>query len=172
MNKEFSVYISPLSDETKRIKRNLLITSCICIFIFFNGTLPASFTIFSAKFELGNDVSLGYILLGLICYFYLHFISSAFVESSLWFKEIYVPYLTEKKVFKHASYDPGPDYPLDDQDINLYRLQAEGESRWTVQKRINPFLKLIYLKLFIELVLPVALGGYAIYLVISLLTKP
>ena len=105
MKNTFSIYDSPLSEETKRIKRNLLIASCVCIFISMTNQLPTTFSLWGAQFDTKQQEIVGWLLFSITLYFYLHFIAVAGIEISKWIQPFYEAVITRNRLIKNPEFD-------------------------------------------------------------------
>jgi len=175
MNKEFSIYDSPLSEDTKKIRRNLLIASSLCIFISITNHLPSSFALWGAKLDANQQPIVGWFIFSITAYLYLHFFASAGVEIAKWFQPFYEGIVEKRKLLKHPAFDEtdwmeflGPDDP---HDLENVKKMAKSEAKAFVEKKLRHLYKLIYLKLTMEAVLPVLVGGYALIKLVLLLNN-
>jgi len=160
------MYDSPFSEDTKKIRRNLLIASCICIFIGMTNQLPSTFALWGAKFNAEQQHIVGWFIVSVTAYLFLHFIAVAGVEIAKWVQPFYEGVVEKKKLLQHPAYDEtdwielfGPEDP---HDLDQVEKIAKSEAKQHVQKRLRHLYSLIYLQLFMEAVIPVAVGAFAL----------
>ncbi len=175
MNTDFSIYNSPFSDETKKIRRNSLLASGLSLFIGLSGNLPEKFALLGVTFTTTQQNIFGWFIFSTSLYLFLHFISVGSVEIAKWLHPYYVRSLTKKEVLKHGAFDetdfinlPGPD---NEQDKSKIYAQAEEESEWYTKKRLKYLYNLVYLKLIIEVLVPFAIGAWGLYSLFQLITN-
>ena len=166
MNKKFSIYDSPFSEETKRIKRNVLVASSICIFIGLTNQLPASFTLWGAEFDTKQQIMVGWFLFSVTAYFYIYFVSNAGIEIAKWIQPFYIGVVKRKKLLKHPAFDE-TDWmsflqPYDEHSIEHITALAENEAEIYVKKRLRYLYGLIYLKLITEALVPLLIGAFGL----------
>jgi hypothetical protein len=130
MNKDFSIYDSPFSDETKRIRRNSLLASGLCLFIGLTGELPEKFALFGVTFSSAQQNTLGWFIFSVSLYFFVHFMSVACVEIARWIHPFYAGVLARRKLLKHPAFDI-TDFvnvggPIDKHDIAGSRYFCES----------------------------------------------
>ena len=164
---EFSIYDSPLSEDTKKVRRNLLISSCICIFISMTNELPSSFALWGAKFNLSQQLTVGWLLFSVTTYLFLHFFTAAGVEVARWIQPFYEGVVTKKKLLEHPAFDE-TDWieflrPENSQDKKEIEKATVSEAKIYVSKRLRYLYNLIYLQLTIEILLPIIIGLVGMY---------
>lgn len=170
MNKKFSIYDSPLSDETKKIRRNTLISSSICIFIGMTHQLPCSFALWGAKFTSAQQTTIGWLLFSITLYLFLHLIASAGIEIAKWVQPFYEAIITKRSLLRHPAFDETDWMKLFRGDnIHDIEKEAKSEARLHVQRRLRHLYNLIYLKLIIEIILPLVVGATGLVMLISLI---
>ena len=177
MSESFSIYESPFSDETKVLRRNSLLSSGICLFIGITGELPTKFALLGVSFSATQQDLIGWFILAVSAYFYLHFVSIAAVEVAKWIHPFYTRVMTKKILLKEYSHafdesdfhDIPPE--INEQDKNDMGAHAKTDADWRVSKKLNWLYSLIYLRLTIEILVPVAIGIWAMVKMIVLITS-
>jgi hypothetical protein len=165
MNNAFSIYDSPFSEETKKLRRNLLFASSVCIFIGLTNHLPSSFGLWGAKFDTQQQTVISWLLLSLTLYHFLHFFASASIELAKWIQPFYEGLVAKKRALKHPDYDETDWEELlreDDPDPEGIVAFAKIHAQIHVEKRLRYLYNFIYLKLFIEILLPIAIGIFGL----------
>lgn len=166
MNKQFDIYNGPLSEDTKKIRRNLLIASCVCVFIGISEQLPTSFALWGAKLDSNQQPLIGWFIFTITSYLYLHFISSAGVEIAKWIQPFYESLREKEKLLKHPAFDETDWIELLDSDdphnIEHVQKMATAEARYYVSNKLRHLYRLIYIQLAIEAIAPIIIGGYAL----------
>jgi hypothetical protein len=167
MSEEFSIYDSPFSDETKVLRRNSLILSSICLFIGLTGELPSKLALLGVSFSAPQQDTIGWFLLAVLGYFYLHFFSNAAIEFAKWIhpflKKISAKHIMLTRyshAFDEEDFANIPDQ-INEQDKNDMQADALFEAGWRVTNRLRWFYSMIYIKLTIEIVAPLCLGIWA-----------
>lgn len=177
MAESFSIYESPFSDETKVLRRNCLLSSGLCLFIGITGELPAKFALLGVSFSATQQDLIGWFILAVSAYFYLHFISIAAVEVAKWIHPFYKTVVTKKILLRDYShaFDKSDFFDIPDQvneqDKNDMGAHAESQADWHVTKKLNWLYSLIYLRLTIEIIVPVGVGIWAMVNMIVLITR-
>ncbi len=173
MNKKFSIYDSPFSEETKKIKRNVLVASCVCIFISMTNQLPTSFVLWGADFDVKQQTIVGWLLFSITSYFYIHFLSNAGIEIAKWIQPFYIGIVKRNKLLKHPAYD-ATDWmnilkPYDENSIEYISALAENEAKEYVDKKLKYLFGLIYLKLVTEVLVPLLVGAFGLVSLLMLI---
>ena len=84
MTEKFSLFQNPLSDETIAIRKNLMIASGVSIFIGITGELPSSFSLLGASFSSTQKYTIGWFILLVNLYLFIHFLVLASIEVAKW----------------------------------------------------------------------------------------
>ena len=175
MNKEFSIYDSPFSEETKKIRRNSLLFSGLSLFIGLSGKLPTEFLIFGMSFSNEQQSIIGWFIFALTIYHFLHFLSQGMVELGAWIQPFYVYINTRKVLLRHPAFDetdfmniPGPSSGI---DKDLIYLNVKGEVEWKSKKTLRFLFNWIYLNLFIVIIVPVVIGAWGLLELCQLITS-
>jgi len=174
---KFSVYDSPFSDETKVLRRNSLLLSGICLFIGLTGELPSKLALLGVSFNTSQQSIIGWFLLTVLVYFYLHFISNAAVEVAKWIHP-FLQTISAKKImltsYSHA-FDEEDFANIPDQvnegDKNDMQADALSTADWQVTNKLSFLYRMIYLKLTIEIFVPAFVGIWAMILMLILITS-
>jgi len=175
MNKEFSIYDSPFSDETKKIRRNSLLASGLCLFVGLTGEIPEKLSLLGVSFTSAQKNILGWFMFAVALYLFLHFVSVACIETAKWIHPFYVRVLTKRKLLKHPAFNetdfmniPGP---FNEQDRNEIAAEAKEESEWRAQRKLKYLYNLIYLKLIIEVLVPMIIGVWGLLELVQLIRE-
>ncbi|WP_429012748.1 hypothetical protein [Aeromonas hydrophila] len=175
MDKKFSIYESPLSDETKVLRRNSLLLSGLCLFIAITGELPSQFALLGVSFSANQQGLIGWFILAVAVYFFLHFISMASVEVARWIHPIYRSAVTKKTLLEDYSHAfdeedfvniPGQ---VNEQDKNDMYKNAKEYADVHVTSKLRWLYSLIYLKLTIEILVPVLIGLSSMIMILFML---
>jgi hypothetical protein len=160
MKNTFSIYDSPFSDETKRLRRNVIFASSICIFIGMTRHLPSSFALWGAQFSSAQQTTIGWLLFSITLYLFLHFFASACIEVAKWAQPFYEGVVAKKNILRHPEYDETDWMELfrDDEPADVVE-SAKNQAHIHVTKKLRHLYNFVYLKLFIEVLLPVAIGA-------------
>ena len=177
MSEKFSIYDSPFSDETKVLRRNSLLLSGICLFIGLTGELPSKLALLGVSFTTSQQSIIGWFLVAFLAYFYLHFISNAAVEIAKWVHPFF-KIVSAKKImltrYSHAFDETDfvniPDQ-VNEQDKNDMQADALSAADWEIANKLSWLYRMIYLKLTIEIVVPVALGLWSMVQLLVLITS-
>ena len=162
---------SPLSEETKVLRRNLLIVSGICLFIGVTGQLPEKFALLGVTFDASQKNIVGWFIVTVEAYLYLHFIASAMPEVAEWMEPLIESRIYRKKMESHPLHEDGyiPSQPASMQDYEAYSDEKAGEARYSSEYKLRFLFWFFYLKLAIEVVFPLIIGGCAIYKLYAIL---
>ena len=175
MNKSFSIYESPFSEDTKKTRRNVLIASCVCIFIGMTNQLPSSFSLWGATFDSNQQTIVGWLLFSVTLYLYLHFLAVAGLEVAKWIRPFYEGVVTKNKLQKHAAFDETDWLELFEEDnmdeLEYIKQMAKEEAKFHVQKKLRYLYGLVYLQLTIELLVPVLLGAFGLIKLVILINE-
>lgn len=162
MDTNFSIYKNPLSSETLALRRNALLAASLCFFIGSTNELPKSFALFGINFNPAQQSSLGWFIFCVTLYFFIHFLASALVEVAAWIKPFLEVILTKKILLEHPAFDETSfldiHEPPDDNDLSSVYDAAESQARCLTEKRLRHLHCFIYLKLLLEIVLPIIIG--------------
>lgn len=174
---KFSIYDSPFSDETKVIRRNSLLLSGICLFIGLTGELPSKFALLGVSFTTAQQSFIGWFLFAVLAYFFLHFISNAAVEFAKWVHPFFKVVMAKNimltrysHAFDKSDFENIPEL-VNEQDKNDMQADAFSEADWEITNKLRWLYKMIYLKLTIEIIAPVALGLWAMIQLLILITS-
>ncbi|KJY98980.1 hypothetical protein [Pseudoalteromonas ruthenica] len=177
MSTKFSIYDSPFSDETKVLRRNSLLLSGICLFIGLTGELPSKLALLGVSFDTSQQSTIGWFFLAILVYFYLHFISNAAVEVAKWIHP-FLKTISAKKImltsYSHAfDEEDFVNIPnqVDEGDKNDMQADALSTADWQVKNKLSLLYKMIYLKLTIEILIPICVGLWAMVLMFLLITS-
>ena len=177
MSDKFSIYDSPFSDETKVLRRNSLLLSGICLFIGLTGELPSKLALLGVSFTTSQQGIIGWFLVAVLAYFFLHFISNAAIEIAKWIHPFF-KIVSAKKImltryshaFDETDFANIPDQ-VNEQDKNDMQADALSAADWEITNKLSWLYRMIYIKLTIEIVAPVALGLWAMVQLLVLITS-
>ena len=170
-----SLYTSPLSEETKIIRRNNLFASSVCIFIGMTNELPTSFALWGATFTPEQQTTVGWLLLSVTAYLFIHFLSLASIEVAKWIQPFYEHSVTKKELmhlpnYNHDVTDWVGILGAADKDVDAAVVEEIKEnSRSHVENRLKYFYKFVYLRLFIEVIFPIIISLSGLYLMLPLI---
>ncbi len=175
MNKGQFIYESPLCQETKTIRRNLLLSSSICLFVGLTNQLPEKIALLGISFNTTEQTTIGWFMFSVQIYFFLHFVANAFVEVAKWVEPFYKAVVERRALLSHPAYDES-DFldiypPADEHNLDEVEREADIESTWHVQKRLRFLYSFIYLKLVLEIILPIIVSCYGTFVLLSLITR-
>ncbi|CAK1770883.1 SMODS and SLOG-associating 2TM effector domain-containing protein [Vibrio crassostreae] len=169
MSKKFSIYDTPFSEETKVIRRNSLIASGLSLFIGLTGELPKQFSLLGVSFSSQQQETMSWFIFTVSAYLFLHFLSVGGVEFAKWVH----PFLSSRKQkeilltrYSHAFWDDDFGYiptQVDEADKADMARDALEEAHWKVQSNLRMVYRLIYVRLFLEIIVPLVLGGWGLY---------
>lgn len=166
MTNNFSIFDSPFSDETKKLRINSLLSSGVCLFIGLTGEIPDKFSLLGMSFTSKQQNILGWFLITVTIYLFLHFISMASIEIAKWIKPFYHEALRKKKLLGHPAFDEA-DFrdslgPPDYYNLDYVRNEADLEAKWETEKRLRYLFNFVYLRLIIEIIIPLVIGCWGI----------
>jgi len=165
MKEEFSIYDSPFSEETKKLRRNALLSSGVCLFIGMSGEIPEKLFLLGVGSPEQKEL-IGYFLFSISLYLFIHFISAASVELARWIRPFYVRVIKKRTLLKLPGFDE-TDWikfleDIDDQDLDRVAEKVEHESEIFVDKKLRYLFNQIYLKLIIEIIFPMVIGLFGL----------
>jgi hypothetical protein len=74
----------------------------------------------------------------------------------------YARVLTKRELLKHPAYGvtdwEGFHDPINHHDLNVVSAAAQYEAEWQYSKNLRPLCGMIYLKLFIDMLVPLVVG--------------
>jgi len=163
-----NIYKGPFSDETKKLKRNLLLASIVSSFIGFTKELPRSISLLGISIDSTKQILVGWFIFFITLYFFLHFLAVACPELARWLQPFYQSKYKKEELLKHPAFDI-TDFldipsPVDEYDVSSVVEGAEYDAKYKAMGKLKILYKFVYLKLFIEIILPVlfALFGLTI----------
>jgi len=180
MTDKFSIYNSPLSDEAKKIRRNSVLASELCLFIGITAEIPKKFALLGIGFESPQQQNtLGWFLFSVTVYFLIHFISVAGVEVAKWMHPFYKDVIAKQELRSHSDLDEEDFFnnhaPSKGQRQDKHQIQLRNRINWhsecEAERKLMPLYWLIYLQLLIEIVIPIAIGSYGLYKLAQLITS-
>ncbi|MBH0074777.1 hypothetical protein I6F48_04250 [Pseudoalteromonas sp. SWYJ118] len=179
MTKEFSIYESPLSEETMKLRRNTILSSVVCLFVSFSGALPTKISAIGLTFDkVEQQATLGWFIFFISLYLFLHFISNAFVEVARWLQPYIQSRLYKTELLKHPAFDPttfinqtNMGYDPQEQDLNVISTCEYSDAGYATKKKLKPLYVFIYLKLFMEVILPLIIGLIGLFKLYMLITS-
>lgn len=160
---EFSIYETPFTDETKKLRLNSLLASMLCLFIGVSKTLPSEPSLFGISFTSSQQQTVGWFIFFVSLYLFVHFLSAAAVEIAKWINPFLKAIVGNNELIKHPAFDKSDlvDWErfLDnEQDKNTIAKKIFAAAVRSVQGRLRPLYMFIYPKLFVEIFIPIALG--------------
>ena len=163
MSEKFSIYNDPFSEETIKLRHNSLLSSTACLFIGLTNSVPNKIALFGLGVQPANESMIGWFILLVSSYVYFHFLSSAIIELADWVKPFWVYINTKKELiingpFHEDDFENIP-APTDESDRNAMYQDAKEHKIWEFAQRFSFAYKFIYLKLLIEVLVPIIFGG-------------
>ena len=177
MNQSFSIYESPFSDETKVLRRNSLLSSGLCLFIAITGELPTKLALLGVSFTATQQDLIGWFILAVSIYFFFHFLSVASVEVATWVQPFLEGVKTKRILLDNYSHAFDEEYfndipaEVNDRDRKEMIKDAEENANWHVTSKLRWLYSLIYLKLTIEVIVPIVIGVWSMIMMIVLITS-
>ena len=170
MEKEFSLYSSPLSDETKKIRLNSMLASGLSLFIGLTGQLPEQFSLFGINFSSSEQQIVGWFIFSVTLYIFLHFTANTCVELAKWIHPFYEQLIINKTIASHVSnrdyqdddFDDGVESDIDSVDLKTAMPQIERSAEWATKKKFKYLYKMVYLKLLIEVFIPLVIAFFGL----------
>lgn len=175
MNKGYSIFNSPFSDETKKLRLNSMLASGLCLFIGSTGQLPEKFGLLGVSFTSTQQNTLGWFILSVSLYLFLHFASLAIVDIARWIEPFLIEVSTRRTLLKHPAFD-ATDFmditgPMDEQDKSKIIASVKEESRWKIQGSLKYLYNFVYLKIAIEILPPFIIGIWGFFALVQLITR-
>lgn len=162
MNKDFSIYNSPFSEETRKIRLNCLLPSGLCLFIGLTGELPERFSLLGISFSTEQQTVVGWFIFAISLYIYIHFVSVASIEIAKWIHPFFKDAVAKRELLKHPAFDETDfidiPYPIDEHDKGQIAAQATDHADWRVQRKLRPLYGWVYPKLVLEIAVPYLFG--------------
>ncbi len=179
MKKEFSIYENPLSEETMKLRRNAILSAVVCLFISFSEALPTKISAIGLTFDkVEQQATLGWFIFSISLYLFLHFISNAFVEVAKWLQPYIQSKIYKAELLKHPAFDEthfidqtDMGYAPDEQDLNVISRCEYSDAGYATKRKLKSLYFFIYLKLFIEIALPLILGVFGLCKLSMLITS-
>ncbi|MGF1756445.1 hypothetical protein L4D76_00505 [Photobacterium sagamiensis] len=170
----FSIFNNPFSDETMKLRRNCLLSTTVCLFVGLTETLPSKIALLGISFESNQQSIVGWFLFVLSLYTFLHFVSVAAVELAHWIKPFLVELETKKELLKHPGYDPVDfayfnEPPQNSQDLNEVSAYTRKQAEIHINRKMAILFRWVYLKLVIEIIIPVIIGIWGLVMVAILI---
>lgn len=171
MTKQFSIYESPLSDETRKLRLNSLITTSLCLFIGLTGDLPQEFSVLGLKFSNNQQEIIGWFLVSVTTYTFLHFVSCGLIEVVNWIRPFYIYTIKKKKLLRHPAYDE-TDFmemcgQINEYDLKQVQDEADRYAHLYVENKLGFVIFFVYLRIFIDVILPLIVGVTGIYFLVN-----
>jgi hypothetical protein len=145
----------PLSEATRRERRNLLASSATAILIAHTGLIPTRISALGIELSSPAQNSFLLFLAVVVSYFIAAFATYGFSDFLIW-RHKYQDYLEKTEI---AARDWGPDDQLNYDDLHSHLPKANW--LYGLSKRAA------YLRIIFECALPVLVGLYAIYALLS-----
>ncbi len=170
----FSIYENPFSEDTKKLRRNLLVSATSSLFVGLNGKVPSTVPIFDLKTE-QNPELIGWFLLIITISMLLHFVSSASIEIANWLHPQISNDNTETEIEQlidaKASHLYEIKRPLDDKEIERFRSHLQMGSDLKAEHQLRYFYYSNNLRFIMEAIIPLALSIWAIISLSALLLQ-
>ena len=166
----FSIYKSPLSEETLKLRRNSVLASLISLFIGLTQEIPTKFALLGITFEsVEKQIIVGWGIFFITLYLFLHFLSVAALELARWIHPLIKDGILKSGLLRHPAFDETDfldiNYHVDanEQDLNIFRESEEKAANTRTFERLKPLYAFVYVKLIVEVLVPLVLGGFALW---------
>ena len=145
----------PLNETTRKVRRNLMASSVIGVVITKVGLVPSKISAFGVDFTSSNQQALMVLLASAIAYFAISFLVYVYSELTAWQMVFASKQIEEMKQAseKNSEYATG--------------FLKSDEFQWQVQKIYFKSKPTFYLRLVIELAIPLLFAGYSCYALLN-----
>lgn len=147
-----TVLSDPLSDISRRERRNLLIASSVAVLMGHAGLVPKKLSALDIEFSAPAQSTFLLLMAAIVAYFLLAFFTYALADFLIWRKRRHDYIVSMKIAEDNMSYD---------EEIERDRLNIPSEA-WYFQW--GP--RVAYARVFFEFVLPLLVGLYALTLLL------
>ena len=149
----------PLNDTTRKTRRNLLASAVVGVVITRVGLVPEKISAFGIEFTSANQQALIALLIAIILYFSVSFFVYVYSELTAWqivFTSQEIEALKDENIKKFQSFAS-------------YGREAKEEEKFREHVRFLYFRSkpTFYLRLFVELVIPIVFAAYSCYTLIT-----
>ncbi|MBV1883716.1 MAG: hypothetical protein KUG82_18905 [Pseudomonadales bacterium] len=162
MKTKFDIYESPFSEETRNIRRNSLLACGLCLFIGLTENLPSKFGLLGLSFDVRQQYVIGWFILSVALYHFLHFLASGGIEFVNWIKPRFIDLVMTKKANETGLFDDDSsgDFYEGGNELDPSKIASEIKqaSLVKVEHRLRYLYKIIFLKLVIEVLVPVVVA--------------
>lgn len=159
---KYSLYESPLSEETIKTRRNSLIISALCLFMSYEPqAIPDRISALGVDLQ-GNTTTVAEALWIVCFYLFAHFLCAAGIEFTQWYRAIWTPRLRNKLLYKTMPISDAPDR-LDPNDLDDVRESTRLSAEYTMTRRTDWYvIPLLVFRILFELGVPIYLGLFAL----------
>jgi hypothetical protein len=143
----------PLNETTRKVRRNLMAASVVGIILTKVGLIPTKVSAFGVEFSSANQEALMLLLASAIAYFTINFIVYVYSELTAW-----------DLLFTSRE--------MEDMKVEALRYEKEGPSDASKFREHTRHLYFrtkptFYIRLFVELIIPIVFAIYSAYSLIS-----
>jgi len=171
----FSIDESPFSEETVKLRRNALLASLICLFIGLTEKLPEKIAVLGVSFDAPKQNLVGWFIFSVSLYLFIHFISVAFIEVKQWIQPKLIDSTTRNKLLEYIQFDPTDfiDLPCDPHKASKNQIadSTRKDVEWQMRRKLRFLNFFSYLRLIIELIVPILVGVWGLVEIYSLVAK-
>jgi len=163
-----------LSDETRKVRRSLLLVSVLAFFIGLTGSLPTELSFLGLKFT-DQAVAVSWFIFSIALFFFLAFLASSAVELSIFLKPRAFFAAYKKQLLQHPAYDE-TDWmdiapPADPHNLDEVQDEARREAKWAAEKAMKPLERFVWLRLLLDLAFPLIFSVVAMFLLSDTITN-
>jgi hypothetical protein len=163
MSEKFLRNESPFSEETKKLRRNTVFLSGVCLFIGITEQFPTKFALLGMSFESGEQqATLGWFLLFITLYSFMHFVAVTGIEVAKWVHPLYTYTIAKEKLLEHPAFDEEDFHYLADpfeisEDKNEIAKVVHQQSKWQAEKKLRYLYNGSVVRIILELLAPAVL---------------
>ena len=168
----FSIYSDLISTETKIVRRNLLATSIPCLFVATSEKIPTSLPLIDIN-DSSHPYLIGWFLLYGTIYLLLHFLSLALINIADWVHPLLMSNQVKETMLGHPAIDETFYLDIEDihdnYDLEVFGNRVKKESIEKVNYKLRFLYMSVYLKITLEVLVPIILATTSILLLLNLL---
>lgn len=131
---------------TQKVKRNSLILSTLSLFLGLTHQIPSGFVLLNIELDNSNQNILACFIFFITLYFFLYFLSFAFPEIIMLFRDIkYKKYLTKEEQIRNGPYEYHERARIEENslDEDLYNKRQQLNKMFKKSYEFTKWLKLI-----------------------------
>lgn len=150
-------YITPFSEGTQKLRRNLLVVATVDMFIGITNHIPVTFSMIGMSFE-GQSKPIGLFILIISSYYFLHFTASSLPEIAKWWKTALAAKYSRKEYRSLPTYDPIDEFdlpqPADPDDLEQVAREIEETAQMKAKQKLRVLYMFRYLHMIIDVIVP------------------